>query len=159
MNQHSEQQPAKPLRLRALVAAEEPRSRTSMVEGLWMDGHEVTVATNEGELLGILWAINNAVIRAPEVVVVDLAMIASDGADALARMHEAFPGTTFMSIAERGDYRSQVTAIRLDGLLFAAPVDVDDLRVVIGNVARQSERKHSIRRFRRVLDSSNDNSR
>src|SRR5262249_3709419 len=119
-------------RLRVLIIAD-GAVRTQLLESLWLDGHEIVTAGGDEEARRIAWSIANDAMKPPDVIVVVLGgrLAGALHQETLVRLQEHSPRSAFVLVAAPDDYLAQVAATRLDALLVRAPVNLDDLRILI----------------------------
>src|SRR5262249_3199951 len=95
------------------------------------------------------------------VVVLDGRLTGALHQETLVRLQEHSPKSAFVLIAPPDDYLAQVAATRLDALLLRAPVNIDDLRILIMRLPGCVEAARTIRTmyqapFRARLESKPD---
>jgi CheY-like chemotaxis protein len=128
------------MRLRILLAEDHPdcAATTARLLGLW--GHEVEIATDGPS------ALQAALARRPDVVLLDIALPGMDGWAVAKRLHERADGTRPLLVAISGygseSDRRQSSASGIDVHL-TKPVDPEELKRVLDSRPATLARRHS----------------
>lgn len=122
---------------RVLIAGVDGPLRALLTETLERDGYVVTHAGRTSDLgCGTVAGLRRALqTAAPDIVVCDLGAPSRSALEQLRRLRRLDWAIPLVVIARRGDAIAIAEADRLACLLFEAPVELDDLRTVVQNLA------------------------
>jgi len=137
------------MRLRVLLADDDPDLRALLSAALEADGHDVTTAANGREALDVIAPILFAeeTARAPDVIVTDVRMPGVNGLSLVAGLRACGCVTPIIVISafEGGSLRERAEDVGATAV-FAKPFEVDDFRTAVMNLAHPYFRERVPRR-------------
>jgi ActR/RegA family two-component response regulator len=114
---------------RVLVATEDLSLLSSLAEGLALEGHDVSVAHNEQDLMHLLLGLDTGAFGTPDLVVLEARLLGPPSLRLLRRLRVDHPDTRLLFVASRDDRASRVIAVHLDAAVLTRPVRLDDIRL------------------------------
>src|SRR5256886_9749126 len=131
---------------RILVVDDEPASRRGRQELLPVWGYDVTAAADGQEPL------ERAAVRAPDLVIADLAMPGIDGLELLTRLKRDFPTTAVVFLTRQGSIESAVQAVKDRAYDYLTkPVEPPRLQLLLDRALERSETAREVQLLRRQL--------
>jgi hypothetical protein len=115
-----------------------------VAETLWLNGHDVSTASSQEDLLHLVGAMIDGVLQASDLLMVDASFVDSATADALSMVHARHATHTMLVIAP-GDAAADLNDVvaRLEAVIVRKPVDIDHVRSVATELRVMREERRS----------------
>jgi DNA-binding response OmpR family regulator len=120
---------------RVLLASTDVGALSTVAAGLGAEGHAVSVARNEQDLLHVLLAVETGVLPALDAVVLEASLVGPPALRALRAMRKHLPRTALLFVASNDDRASRVIAAHLGGRIVPRPLRVEDVHAAAIEVA------------------------